>query len=133
MSETRPQGGQVGNLNAVRHGRYAHNLTAINRRLDKRSALYKRIQRRVRELRKALGRELSPQKEWLITDIARTEALLDGVDVYLNQLASPISKGRPRPALAVRLELARHIRDGLMKLGLDRVKRKRGPFDWNPE
>ena len=82
----------------------------------------------MRELKKTLGPSVSPQKLWLCEDIAKTEALLDGVDFYLNQLASPIAKGRPRPALEIRLRLAAHIKDSLSKLGLDKVRRRRNPW-----
>ena len=130
MDKTNPRGGQAGNINAVRHGRYARNRGALDRRLDRRSTHYKRIQLRAKELKKALGSEISPQKAWIVEDIARTETLLDGVDVYLSQLASPISKGRPRPALDIRLRLAAHIKDSLAKLGLglDKVKKTRSPW-----
>ena len=101
---------------------------AIDRRLDKRSALYKRIQRRVKELKKAQGPDISPQKAWIVEDIARTEVILDGVDVYLNQLARPLAEGHPHPALDIRLRLAAHIKDNLSKLGHERVKRKRSPW-----
>lgn len=47
-----------------------------------------------------------------------SELILDGVDVYLSQLVSPISKGRPRPAVDIRLRLATHIKDNLSKLGI---------------
>lgn len=128
MIDTKPRGGQAGNLNAVKHGRYAHNRAAIDRRLDKRSALYKRIERRVKELKRALWPDVSPQKLWMVEDIAKTEVILDGVDFYLSTLVSPISKGRPRPALDIRLRLSAHIKDSLAKLGLDKVRRKRNPW-----
>jgi hypothetical protein len=57
-----------------------------------------------------------------------TEMILDGVDVYLSQLVSPISKGRPRPALDIRLRLAAHIKDNLSKPGLDKIQRHRNPW-----
>jgi hypothetical protein len=81
-----------------------------------------------KELKRALGPAISPQKAWLCEDIAKTEVILDGVDVYLAQVTSPLARGHARPALAIRLRLAAHIKDSLSKLGLDKVCRKRSPW-----
>lgn len=124
-----PRGGQVGNVNALKHGHYARSQAVKDGRMDRRSAVYRRIQKRIAEYRRALGREISPQKLTLLTDIARTEVLLlEPLDLYLSRLSGPISKGRPRPAVLLRLQLANHIKDGLMKVGLGKVKRIKSPW-----
>lgn len=97
-------------------------------KLDRRSALSKAIQRRIKELKRALGSTLSPQKEWIITDVARCEQLLDRVDFYLSQV-NPIARGKPRPALEIRLKLSDHIKDSLARLGLEKAKPKKNPWD----
>ncbi len=60
-------------------------------------------------------------------DIARTGLLLDRVDYYLATI-NPLSHGKPRPAVTIRLQLATHIKDALIKLGLEHVKKPPKPW-----
>ena len=44
-------------------------------------------------------------------------------DNYLMQLKSLVRKGKPHPVLAIRLQLAAHLRENLKTLGLKRVSK----------
>jgi hypothetical protein len=55
MDGTKARGGQFNNVNALKHGHYARRRALKEGRIDKRSTAYKLIQRRIAELKKALG------------------------------------------------------------------------------
>jgi len=126
MENTKPHGAPPGNINSVKHGFYSKRKVLKDGHIDKRSHVYRVVQRRVAELSKSLGGNLSKQRLTLIEDIAETEVLLlRPLNLYLSTVVTtgPIVKGRVRAAVDLRLRLGNYIMERLVALGLDRGQR----------
>jgi hypothetical protein len=89
--------------------------------LDERTSLFRALREKEQELAQALGGDPSPQEQAIIADSVKNMLYIASLDNYLMGLKSLVRKGRPHPVIAVRTQLAAHLRDNLKTLGLKRV------------
>ena len=122
----KPIGGQKGNSNSLHHGYYALKALLNGGRLDKRTAIYRVLREKERQLISALGGDenVSPQEVVLIADSVKVMLYLASLDTYLLGLKTLLRKGRVRDALIQRVKLAGHLRENLKTLGLKRVAKE---------
>src|SRR5919106_3951840 len=113
-------GAPPANKNAVKHSFYAYNRMLNGDGLDRRSSLYLALREKERELVTALGGDPSPQEQAIINDAVKNMLYIGSLDNYLMELKSLVRKGRPHPVLAIRTQLASHLREDLKVLGLQR-------------
>lgn len=128
--ENRGVGGAPrGNRNAVRHGTYSRVAVLKRRKWDRRTREWRAITARERELCKALGPSMSPQKAALVREVATLEAvLLSPLDVYLAGAKIVKRGGKVDGAVELRLRLSGRLQDLLTAVGLDKVKRQARPL-----
>src|SRR5262245_30888937 len=112
------------NHNAVKHGLYAFKRVLDGDSIDRRSSLYKTLRVKELELINALGGGPSPQERIIITDCVKSLLYVGTCDNYLLSLRSLIRKSKPHPVLAIRTQLASHLRENLKTLGLKRVPKE---------
>jgi len=112
------------NHNAVKHGLYAFKRVLNGNSIDRRSSLYKQLRIKEQELITALGGDPSPQERILITDSIKALFYVGTLDNHLLGLKSLVRKSRPHPVLAIRTQLASHLRENLKTLGLKRVSKQ---------
>jgi hypothetical protein len=116
-----PGGAPKGNKNSVRSG-----ITGLRRmrksgKLDKRTSFGKAFESRRAEYVAHLGGDqLSAMELAIIEDTVWTDFYTTAYDVYLSNLKSVITKGRPHCLVDARTKLAAHRRGNLMALGLER-------------
>ena len=119
----RARSGPPRNKNAVKHGLYAYQAMLNGKGLDERTSLFKAMREKEQELVTALGGDPSPQEQAIIADSVKVMLYQASCDNYLMQLKSLVRKGKPHPVLAIRLQLAAHLRENLKTLGLKRVSK----------
>ncbi|MBI2998248.1 MAG: hypothetical protein HYY46_07300 [Deltaproteobacteria bacterium] len=129
MSNRTTKPGLIGNQNALRHGGYARDRAMKGGKWDRRTRTYRAVAARERELCKALGPSMSPQKAGLVREIATLEAvLLPPLDMYLSGVKIVKRGGKIDGAVEVRLRLGVHLKELLKEIGLDKVKRPPRPL-----
>jgi hypothetical protein len=111
------------NKNAVKHGLYAYQAMLNGKGLDERTSLFKAMREKELELITALGGDPSPQQQAIIADTVKNMLYIASLDDYLMGLKSLVRKGRAHPILAIRTQLAAHLRENLKTLGLKRVSK----------
>jgi hypothetical protein len=116
-------GGPAGNKKALKHGLYAYQAMLNGKGLDERTSLFKAMREKELELITALGGDPSPQQQAIIADTVKNMLYIASLDNYLMGLKSLVRKGRAHPILAIRTQLAAHLRENLKTLGLKRVSK----------
>ena len=122
-------GAPRGNKNAVKHGFYVYKAMLNGNGLDERTSLFRAMREKERELVQALGGDPSSKERAIIADTVKNMLYVSSLDNYLMGLKSLVRKGRPHPVIAVRTQLAAHLRDNLKTLGLKRIASK--PSLWS--
>src|SRR5262249_18633934 len=112
------------NHNAVKHGLYAFRRVLNGKGIDERSSLFKALRAKELEFIAALGGDPSPQELAIIQDSVKSLLYIGSLDNYLLELRSLVRKSRPHPVLAIRSQLASHLRENLKTLGLKRVAKQ---------
>lgn len=129
MTEKKPRGAPKGNSNRRTHGGYSRLAALKGHRWDRRTRTYRAIAARERELCKALGPSISPQKRALAHEIAVIETvLLPPLDTHLAATQIVTVRGKTAPAIALRMRLSDRLQTLLISLGLEKVKRQPTPF-----
>jgi hypothetical protein len=113
--------GPPGNKNALKHGLYAYKAMIDGDGIDQRTSLFRALREKEQELIDALGGDPSPQERAIIVDSVKNMLYIASLDNYLMGLKSLVRKGRPHPVIAIRTQLAAHLRENLKTLGLKRV------------
>jgi hypothetical protein len=113
-------GGPPGNKKAVKHGLYSYKAMLEGKGLDERTSLFRALREKERELVTALGGDPSPQEQAVIADTVKNMLYVASLDNYLMGLKSLVRKGKAHPVLAIRTQLAAHLREDLKTLGLAR-------------
>src|SRR6266508_3092235 len=116
-------GAPFGNKNALKHGLHHYQTMLDGDGLDQRSGLFRALREKEQEIITALGGDPSPQEQAIIGDSVKNMLYIASLDTYLMGLKSLVRKGRPHPVIAVRTQLAAHLRENLKTLGLKRVSR----------
>lgn len=112
--------GPPGNKNGVRHGLYAHKAMLEGKSFDERMSLFKALREKEQEVVIALGGDPSPQEKAIIADSIKNMLYGASLDNYLMGLKSLVRKGRAHPVIAIRTQLAAHLRENLKTLGPQR-------------
>jgi len=99
------------NHNAVKHGLYAFRRVLNGKGIDERSSLFKALRAKELEFIAALGGDPSPQELAIIQDSVKSLLYIGSLDNYLLELRSLVRKSRPHPVLAIRSQLASHLRE----------------------
>ena len=117
-------GAPKGSRNHWVHGLYYYKDLLNGDGLDQRSSLFRALRLKENELIAALGGDPSPQERVLISDSVKVLLYVSSCDNYLMGLKSLVRKSRPHPVLAIRTQLASHLRENLKTLGLKRVAKQ---------
>jgi len=103
-----------------RHGLYYCQRLLSGDGLKKSTGLYHALREKEEELIAALGGDPSPQERALIADSVKNILYIGSLDNYLMGLKTLVRKSRPHPVLAIRTQLAAHLRENLKTIGLHR-------------
>src|ERR671919_459684 len=109
-----------GNKFAVKHCLHHYKRLLSGDGLKRSTALYHALAEKEQELITDLGGDPSLQEQAIIADAVKNMLYIGSLDHYLMELRSLVRKGRPHPVLAIRTQLAAHLREDLKVLGLQR-------------
>jgi hypothetical protein len=114
-----------GNTRTLKHGLHTYRRILSGAKLDGRTSLFKVLREKEQELITALGGDVSPQQQLLISDAVKTQLYVSVLDEYLMNLDGGIIKnGKVISVVETRTSLPSHLRRDLEALGLHRQQRE---------